>query len=76
MDQDEDGFFWLVTRDGLSRFDGVQAIRIYYPVTDSIPGSWTQINMLSCDTIRHLVWLATQSGVVRFGRRTGQSHYW
>lgn len=74
IDQDEDGFFWLGTDgDGLYRFDGVQALNINYPVNDSVPGSWLNIYMLSCDTIHDLVWLATEAGIVRYDKRTQQS---
>ena len=74
IDQDEDGFFWLGTDgEGLYRFDGVQALKINYPVNDSVPGSWLSIFMLSCDTIHDLIWLATSSGIVRYDKRTRQS---
>lgn len=42
-------------------------------MNDSVPGSWLNIYMLSCDTIHDLVWLATEAGIVRYDKRTQQS---
>ena len=59
--QDEQGFLWFGTQDGLNRFDGYQ-FRIYkHDPQDSLTISDDWINALTCDRSGNL-WIGTAGG--------------
>jgi signal transduction histidine kinase/DNA-binding response OmpR family regulator len=75
MRQDEHGLFWLATDNGLFRFDGVQAVKINYLTSDTLPKSASNIFALSCDTFRHCIWLATEWGIFKYHPGSGKSEH-
>ena len=75
MEQDDDGFFWLATQDGLFRFDGVRATKIHLPVPDSLSELAGNTTNLSYDRKNQRIWLATAAGFFRVELRTGDTGY-
>ncbi len=70
IEQDNDGFLWFATQDGLDRFDGYK-IRSFY----HIPGDkYSLVNNLVSHCFRdqqnHL-WISTGEGLCRYDKRTG-----
>ncbi|MFD1143465.1 ATP-binding protein [Larkinella insperata] len=59
--QDQQGFIWVATRDGLSRFDGHQ-FKTFQPSTDGRPSlSYTSITKLQVDD-QGQIWIFTEQG--------------
>lgn len=70
MVQDDNGFFWLATKSGLFRFDGVQFVKIYLPVPDSLIKSSENTYDISYDKKNQKIWLGTESGIFQYDLRT------
>ncbi len=63
--QDDLGFLWVGTQDGLYRFDGseTKAYR-YNPIKESLPGTWARV---ICQDDRGIFWLGVNGhGLSRF----------
>ncbi len=71
MVQDDVGFFWIATHNGLFRFDGVHATKIYLPVTDSLISRCNNVYDLCFDPVNQLIWFGTDGGLFYYGLRTG-----
>jgi ligand-binding sensor domain-containing protein/signal transduction histidine kinase len=67
--QDERGFIWIGTANGLNRFDGKQCV-VYHTSPDSTGLSNDLVWCLYCDQDGSL-WIGTQSGLNRFDPSTG-----
>jgi len=65
--QDEDGFIWIATREGLNKFDGYSITTYYRSGTYSIPGNFV-VELLSTSTGR--LFVGTQTGVAIYNKRT------
>jgi len=62
IDQDESGFIWIGTHDGLNRFDGYQ-FKTYYKIPDK-PNSLSD-NIVTCflQENKEVVWIGTDDGI-------------
>lgn len=65
--QDQDGYIWVGTQFGLSRFDGTQFTNYNTQNSDFLPSN--AINILLMDKSGFL-WIGTRSGLVRLDPRT------
>jgi ligand-binding sensor domain-containing protein len=68
--QDNEGFIWVGTLDGLNRFDGYKVHSFYH-----IPGNdhslvSNAIYELFCDKQNH-IWISTEEGLSRYDKGTG-----
>ena len=66
--EDQHGFLWIGTKDGLNRFDGY-SVKIYNKQSSELPN--TRINDLQIDQNGDL-WIATQNGLALFQQNTGK----
>lgn len=67
--QDSSGIIWVATNKGLQRFDGYR-FETYYNSSDSLlPELINRINQIALGN-DHLLWLATDAGVVAFNSYT------
>lgn len=57
--QDRDGYIWLATNNGLSRFDGYHSVNYSSLACDDRHHLEARIGRIFADTIRHLLWLNT-----------------
>ena len=55
--QDEDGYIWMATNNGLSRYDGYSTVN--YITLDNGQGEAERIGRIVSDTTEHLLWLGT-----------------
>jgi len=60
--QDSDGFMWIGTEDGLSRYDGYNFLNFFQSPTDSLSLSNNLILSLAEDKNKHL-WIGTHQGL-------------
>lgn len=68
--QDKQGFIWIATENGLSRFDGYSFINYYHQGDSlSIPGNI--VTSLAVDNSNNL-WIGTTSGLCRMSLATGE----
>ena len=65
--QDEDGFIWIATREGLNKFDGYSITTYYRNGTYSIPGNFV-VELLSTSSGR--LFVGTQTGVAIYNKKT------
>ena len=61
IEQDKDGFIWLGTQDGLSRFDGYQVNTYHHDSDDSHSISHNIVSTLLVDQFNH-IWVGTRGG--------------
>ncbi len=73
MAEDADGFLWVGTSKGLFRFDGSLAREIKLNCSDSLSDYSRWINDLAIDNQKHILWLATRAGVIRYAWKTGET---
>ena len=66
MVQDEKGFIWIGTEDGLNRYDGYN-FKIYRPGSEPNSLSDTLVNTLFIDS-RKTMWVGTMNGLNRYNR--------
>ncbi len=66
--EDQHGFLWIGTEDGLNRFDGY-SVKIYNKQNSELPS--TRIKDLAIDSDGDL-WIATQNGLALFQQNTGK----
>ncbi len=68
--QDENGYLWIGTASGLSRYDGIEFVN--YSIDDGLPDN--NISKLFIDGEGHL-WVATASGVAEYSEQIFRSTY-
>jgi signal transduction histidine kinase/streptogramin lyase len=74
--QDENGFLWIATSDGLNRFDGTEVVKYYHqPGSNSIPHNY--VYCLETLPGNHLA-IGTQAGLSFYNGNTGifRNFYW
>ncbi len=69
MAQDDSGFLWLGTADGLNRFDGINIETYRHNREDNNTICGNVITDLKCDAF-HNMWIATSSGLSRLSLET------
>ena len=57
MIQDPDGYIWMATNNGLSRYDGYATVN--YTTLDNGQGEVERIGRIVCDTTEQVLWLST-----------------
>ncbi|MEM8524769.1 MAG: two-component regulator propeller domain-containing protein [Bacteroidota bacterium] len=71
--QDEEGYMWFGTRDGLNKYDGYRFItfrRDQNQSSSSLPSN--DIRKLYYDTLTHQLWIGTPNGVSSYNIYTHQ----
>ena len=69
LTQDDDGYLWIGTTNGLSRYDGSEFVNYYHHANiNSLPGN-TIISLITLP--RHLLLIATTSGLSILQTQTG-----
>ncbi|RPE12352.1 hybrid sensor histidine kinase/response regulator [Chitinophaga lutea] len=68
--QDDAGFIWMGTKNGLSRYDGVRFKTYQADPKDSFTINSNQISALYCDS-RKTLWVGTDKGLNRYDPNTG-----
>ncbi|MFS4467465.1 two-component regulator propeller domain-containing protein [Maribacter sp. 2210JD10-5] len=72
--QDIRGFMWFATRDGLSRFNGLDFTNYYRQEGDSLSLSHNQIQVVFVDS-RGSLWVGTKNGLNQYIEGTGFKRY-
>lgn len=69
--QDEEGYIWIGTQNGLNKYDGYSFENFYYDPTDikSISNNW--IFAIAEDSVGNL-WVGTKEGLNRYNKKTGE----
>jgi len=73
MVEDDDGFLWVGTANGLFRFDGSRAREIKFYPEDSLAHDSRKVNSLAINGKQGILWIATSTGVFRYQWRKGIS---
>src|SRR5690606_13060186 len=71
--QDDNGFMWFATKDGLNRYNGYTFDVFRKNINDSLSLVHDVLTAVTVDTI-HQVWAATRQGVSIYNDTTGQFH--
>lgn len=74
--QDDDGFLWLATHNGLFRFDGVHATKVNYLPADTLPKTALFAWDIHFDPHRKALWIGTKHGLFRYQPHTGGKAHW
>lgn len=69
--QDEDGYMWIATEQGLSKFDGLDFKNYYHAPEDSNSIPHNQVKFLLGDSTGNL-WAVTRGGLWQLSTRDGQ----
>ena len=69
--QDDIGFMWFGTYEGLNRYDGYQVKTYYYNAKDSTSLSQNVVRAIVVDS-EGTLWVATEGGLNRYDRRHDQ----
>lgn len=71
IDQDESGFIWVGTHDGLNRFDGYQ-FKTYYKIPDN--HNSLSDNIITCflQEDKEVIWIGTDEGLNKFNPLSNQ----
>ena len=68
--QDQEGFMWFGTKDGLNKYDGYHFTVYQHNPNDTTSLDANYINSLFCDS-RGMLWVGTESGILnRFEKKT------
>lgn len=70
--QDNSGFLWFGTRNGLCRYDGYNIVTYQYHENDSNSLCHNFVNTLCNDSLLNTIWIATEEGVCRYSSATEQ----
>ncbi|TLX74337.1 helix-turn-helix domain-containing protein [Labilibacter sediminis] len=62
LDQDDDGFMWIGTREGLYRYDGFEMEKVFPAVSDSI--NWRKHQVISLLIREDTLWFSLHNGDV------------
>lgn len=75
--QDKQGFIWIATENGLTRFDGKQSKRFFNNGAEIEPYGITHNNVFSVvPAVDYGVWVGTMSGLNKYQHTSGKfSHY-
>jgi signal transduction histidine kinase/ligand-binding sensor domain-containing protein len=65
--QDQDGFMWFGTMNGLNRFDGFKFVKYYHNPADSMSLAGNQIDCIYQDSHGEL-WIGSDGGLSRYDR--------
>lgn len=64
--QDNSGFLWFGTRNGLCRYDGYGIVTYQYHENDSCSLTHNFVNTLYNDSVRNVIWISTDEGICKF----------
>ena len=70
--QDNSGFLWLGTRNGLCRYDGYNIVTYQYHENDSNSLCHNFVNTLYNDSLQNVIWIATEEGICKYSSSTGR----
>ena len=74
--QDNRGFMWFGTRNGLCRYDGYTITSFSHNIADSTSLCHNFITRLYNDSFRDLLWISTDQGICNYNYRTEDfTHY-
>lgn len=74
--QDNKGFVWIATQDGLNKYDGKQFINYYHSQFDSNTIQSNSINTVFYDSNRNFLWVATNGGLNTINLKTNIIKTW
>ncbi len=69
--QDDYGFVWFATADGLCRYDGYEVTVYQHVEGDSTSLNHDLVRNLYNDSLRHSIWIATDIGICRYDYGNG-----
>ncbi|QIA09268.1 sensor histidine kinase [Draconibacterium halophilum] len=73
--QDNNGFIWIATNEGLSRYDGYNFVNFKHSPDDSLSISSNYIQCLAVDEDGAL-WVGTKNGLNKYDNKTGTFRTW
>lgn len=71
ISQDNKGFMWFGTRNGLCRYDGYQITKFLHEKRDSTTISHDFVTGLYNDSYRNSLWISTEQGICRYDPKQG-----